>query len=299
MADLYLGIGALMLLMIGMFFLALWLTRRAPALVCDVLASLTVVGIAVFARWVWEQPVMARLLPFSNLIIVSNWFPLAAGFLAGLVWRRIGDKPERIPGVGSFEALPRRIFATGVLAAAGLYAAMAPLVGRPPLCHEAWDGDLCLQTSPATCSAAAAATLLQYYGVYAPEQELADLCLTRRGTNWKGLYRGLTLKAAPLGLRVEVLDTTIDDLARTLNEPCILLCELEVDNYEASGEYERAGWVPGQPHSVVLWDIVGDQYLVADPAAGVELWTRQALETLWQGQALRMTVRGSVLTSAS
>src|SRR5260221_7046371 len=39
-------------------------------------------------------------------------------------------------------------------------------------------------------------TTLFRSGISATEQEMADLCITRRGTYWQGLYRGLKLKTA-------------------------------------------------------------------------------------------------------
>ncbi|MBX3440383.1 MAG: hypothetical protein KF861_23035 [Planctomycetaceae bacterium] len=300
MGDLYLGIAIQLFLMGTMFVLARWLTRRASDRICDLLAAITVIGIAVYARWFWEHSFMARLLPFSNLIIVSNWFPLAAGFLAGLVWQRIRDTPEHIPLLpvfGKFRGLPRRIFATLVLFAAGTFTLIAPLRGEPPATGDEWDGDLCYQTSEATCSAAAAATLLQYYGIFASEGEMADLCLTRRGTNWKGLFRGLMLKAAEKSHRVNVFDRTVDELVARFTEPCILQCELKLDDENATAEFELKGWVRGQPHSLVLIDIQDDRFIIFDPSVQMEVWSRSELETLWHGQGLQIVPDSSTLAA--
>ncbi|MCA9024499.1 MAG: hypothetical protein KDA86_04725 [Planctomycetaceae bacterium] len=288
MSDLYLGIAILVALMVASFLLAAWLTRRSSTVTCDVWAAITVIGIAVYARWIWEDTLMARLFPYSNLIILSNWFPIAAGFLAGLVWQRIRDTPERIPGLGTFRGLPRRIFATVILAAAGCSTLVAPLLGEPPECGNEWDGDLCYQTSGATCSAAAASTLLQFYGVYASEGEMAERCLTRRGTNWKGLYRGLTLTLRSQQRRPEVVDLAIDELKKQFADPCILQCELKIDEDGPTLPYELNGWVPGQAHSVVLMDIRGDRFQVFDPSVGMEVWPRDAMQTLWHGQVFRV-----------
>ncbi len=288
MSDLYLGIAILVALMAAAFLLALLITRNASTVVCDVLAAITVIAIAVYARWIWEDTLMARLFPYSNLIVLSNWFPVAAGFLAGLVWQRIRDTPERIPGIGTFHGLPRRIFATVLLAVAGGSTLVAPLLGQPPDCHNDWDGDLCYQTTGATCSAAAGATLLQFYGVYASEGEMAELCLTRHGTNWKGLYRGLTLNVAPQGKKVEAFELTVDELKQQFSDPCILQCELRIGEGRSSVPYELDGWVPGQPHSLVLLDIHEDEFQIFDPSVGIEVWTRDAMETLWHGQGMRV-----------
>lgn len=291
MSDLYLGIAIQLVLMGASFLLAWGLMRNASTRTCDVFAAVTVIGIAVYARWFWEHTFMARLLPFSNLIVVSNWFPLAAGFLAGLVWQRIRDTPEHLPGMsalGKFRGSPRRVASALLLAVAGASTLVAPLLGQPPLCENEWEGDLCFQTTGATCSAAAAATLLQYYGVYGSEGEMAELCLTRRGTNWKGLYRGLTLKAATVAHRVKVVEWGIGELIEQFSEPCILQCELKLDDDDTSGKYELDGWVRGQPHSLVLVEIRDEGFVVFDPSVGMELWDRDAIETLWHGQAMQI-----------
>src|SRR5439155_26252660 len=58
-----------------------------------------------------------------------------------------------------------------------------------------WRRDICLQTSHATSSPAAAATLLRSHGIDTTEEEMARLCLTNPdGTSLLGLYRGLRLK---------------------------------------------------------------------------------------------------------
>jgi hypothetical protein len=304
MTDLYLGLTIMILLGGIMFGVTMAVTRKAPVWLVDGLAGLVVIGIAVYARWLWDETFVGRLLPFSNLIIVSNWFPLAAGMLAGLAWRRIGDKPAKFLGLGKGEygSTPRKVLVATVLFAAGAFSLVWPMLGSPPHCDNEWQGDICLQTTPSTCSPAAAATLLQNYGVYASEQEMAELCLTRVGTTWKGLYRGLALQAAPIGRRVEVAELTIDDLVEGFAEPCILQCELQLDANGDDLAYQMEGWVPGQPHSLVLLDVqhhsqLGTRFWVADPSSYIEVWSRQDVERLWQGQTLRLVAAQRPSTS--
>jgi hypothetical protein len=295
MIDLYLGIAIMILLGGAMFGLTLLVTRKASMWLVDGLAGLVVIGIAIYARWIWEDISVSRLLPFSNLIVTSNWFPLAAGMLAGLAWRRIGDQPAKFLGMGKGEygSTPRKALVAAVLFAAGAFSLIWPIVGSAPSCDNEWQGDICMQTTPGTCSPAAAATLLQNYGVYASEQEMADLCLTRGGTSWKGLYRGLALKGKPVGRRVEVTQLTIDSLVDNFVEPCILQCELRMDSQTDDLAYQMDGWVPGQPHSLVLLDVqhhsrMGDLFWIADPSNRLEIWSRDDLTRLWQGQTLRL-----------
>lgn len=295
MFDLYLGLLIMTALAGMMMALAMVLTRNAPMRVIDGLAALVVIGIAVYARWFWDETFVADILPFSNLIIVSNWFPLAAGLLAGLVWRRIGNRPAKFLGLGKvrFGSTPRKVLAAVVLFGAGLLSMAWPLLGSPPDCGNDWQGDICLQTTEATCSPAAGATLLQNYGIYASEQEMAELCLTRRGTSWKGLYRALAIKGKTVNKNVDVADLTVDQLANDFSEPCILQCELKIEDSGANMGYQMDGWVPGQPHSVVLLDVIehdtlGQQFIVADPTAFAEVWNRENLRKLWHGQILRL-----------
>lgn len=117
---------------------------------------------------------------------------------------------------------------------------------------------------------------------------MAELCLTRRGTNWKGLYRGLTLKLQSQRRTIEAVALSVEELQQQFSDPCILQCELKVDSDESSVAYELDGWVRGQPHSVVLMDIRNDRFEVFDPSAGMEVWSREAMETLWHGQVIRV-----------
>jgi hypothetical protein len=306
MSDLILGLAIMTALSVAVMGLAMIATRRAPLWIVDGVAALVVVGIAVYARWFWDSLFVARILPFSNLIVVSNWFPLAAGLLSGLVWRRIGNRPAKFLGLGrgEFSSRPRKFFAASVLFVVGFLSMAWPLVGTPPECGSEWQGDICLQTTEATCSPAAGATLLQNYGIYASEQEMAELCLTRRGTSWKGLYRALMLKGAEVGRRADAVRMNLEDLSEGFSEPCILQCELRSESEAESFNYQMEGWVPGQPHSVVLLDVVehptlGKQFLIADPTAFAELWSRENLEQLWHGEVLRLVPDGGSLGLAS
>ena len=90
-------------------------------------------------------------------------------------------------------------------------------------CGNRWDQQgICRQTTPYTCTPACAATVLKMHGIPATEQELAELCLTRRGTTWQGLYRGLKRKTANTPYEVEVLSRSADSLRR-LTPDCMVL----------------------------------------------------------------------------
>jgi hypothetical protein len=49
------------------------------------------------------------------------------------------------------------------------------------------------------------------------------------------------------------------------------------------------GWIPGMGHAVVaLSRAPNGGFIIADPAVGLELWSESQLETLWQGNGLRV-----------
>jgi Peptidase C39 family len=242
-----------------------------------------VIVLFAYIRYVWDHPVLAAWLPFSNLIVVGNWLPLFSAALAGLVWGRMAAVPLR------------RSIVVGALGAAGSVAAVYLLLGQPPACGERWDKlGTCLQTTNFTCSPACAAMLLKKHGIAASEQEMAELCLTRRGTSWQGLYRGLKLKTAGTDWDVEVCQGPVESIARHTGGPMILSVGLAAGT-PPNAEYTREfGWVPGVNHSVVLEGVCsGGTVVIADPSQEMarEHWDRETLTTLWRGTALRLVPR--------
>ncbi|HCD03103.1 MAG TPA: hypothetical protein DER64_21530, partial [Planctomycetaceae bacterium] len=175
MQDLYLGL-ALMAVLSAVAFAAGIALAGDRRRIGNGLAVGTVLLTILYIRFGWDDIRLAKLLPVSNLVIVGNLLPLSSTFLAGVVWRRI-DHWRRVVGVTA-------------LWIAGGYAAVAPMLARTPVCQDNWtDIGICLQTTPATCTPACAATLLRIHGISATEGEMARLCLTGpHGTNWAGLY---------------------------------------------------------------------------------------------------------------
>lgn len=231
----------------------------------------------------WDQIWLSRLLPVSFLILVGNWLPIFASALAG--------------AASCFAGLPqwRRGLAVGGLLVVGGFALISPLCGASPVCANRWQGEICLQTTSFTCSAASAATLLRAHGIEATEQEMAELCLTnsrRMGTSWQGLYRGLSLKTLGTAWKVEVFQEGPADLKQSAR-PVILVACLPRDGWGVNPIYREAcGWVPGQPHAVVYFESLDDQTLVmGDPQFGRELWKRADLDVLWSGLGFRLVPR--------
>jgi len=286
MGDLYIGLLIVAAMTLALFGAGRVVGRRSRPSVANGLGLLTVALLLIYIRYMSYQTVLAGLLPFSNIIVIGNWCPLLAGFLSGLVSAKAVIPPWR-----------RGLTAFGLMFVGG-YVTIVPLIGSAPKCRDSWCDGVCLQTTDQTCSPAAAATLLRLYGIEATEQEMAELCLTRQGTHWMGLYRGLKKKTSGTGWDVEVLSGTFEDLTQ-LNGPAILSVGLPLNEFAAPTIAERSyyqtelGWTPGRRHSVVLLGFVLDLVDMAEPnpEAAHERWTRQELKDLYLGQGMRLVRR--------
>jgi len=282
MTDLYLGIVCMTALGAVFFTATRRFAHRVPKWLDDVLALVTVTVLLIYIRWFWDDVRLARFLPVPNLIIVGSWFLPLIGILAGLVWGRLRNSRRRC------------WFSTGLLFATALYATVQPVLGQPPTCRNQWEGAICLQTTRSTCAAAAAATLLHRFHIPAAEQEMADLCLTREGTTWKGIYRGLKLKTCDTPWEVEVFRASMDDLRSGLCGPAILEMELRRDAFADIRYQTEWGWIPGTPHSVVFLRVTErGGFLVADPSVGREEWSAEDIALLWTGEGMRLIPRAA------
>lgn len=284
MADLYCGMSLMLVLAAACFAATRRAVRGVPWPACELFAVVIVAAICIHIRWFWDDIRLAHWLPFSNLIVVGNLYVPLAGILAALAWRRIEQSSVR------------RWFVLLLLLGSSLYTTVRPVMGVPPRCEQQWEqtpsGRFHFQTTDATCSPAAAATLLSLYNIPADEQEMAELCLTRNGTTWKGLFRGLMLKTRASCWDVEVFHAGAD---RTLTDdklPVVLCTELRPDHPNAL-EYQREwGWIPGTSHSVVVVSrLRAHEFVVHDPVAGREVWTEDDLRAVWAGDGMRLVAR--------
>lgn len=280
MGDIYLGLLILVVFSTVTFGVGRAIGRRVSPRTVNGLSLLTVVVLLAYIACVWDKTLLVGLLPFSNLIVLGNWFPLEASFLGGLASTQFGMPAWR-----------RGLTVVG-LQLAGIWVVLFPLLGVAPQCGNVWSEDICLQTTKQTCSAASAATLLKLHGIDATEQELAELCLTRRGTNWMGLYRGLKKKTAGTDWDVEVFTGSADKL-RTLNSPAILSVGLASEAQADRFYQAELGWRPGMRHSVVLLGFVTDLVEIGEPTpdVGRERWTSRDLQELYLGQGMRLVRR--------
>lgn len=283
MSDIYWGFALIGGLGLGIFFTTVWVSRKLPRYVSDPLALAVVVTIFAYIQFLWYNTRLVAFLPFSNLIILGNWFPLAAGALGGLAW-------QRIPG-----RIVRKSIFVGGLASTSAYSLVCPVLGDPPLCVNVWHQEICVQTTARTCTAACAATLLRAHGVFTTEREMATLCLTRRGTTWLGLYRGLKLKTEDTPWDVDVISCDGDQLLAESHGPIILSVGLPPS---PRGAHEVAmnegGWKHGVGHSVILLRPTPEgRVLIADPTpeVGLEEWTLGDVRTLYRGTAMRLVKR--------
>jgi hypothetical protein len=284
-SDLVGGCAVVAALAALLFAAALAGTRRLSPPTLNLLAVLIVASLVYYIQVVWYNAALARWLPVASLIVVGNWLPLFAALLAAIAWRRAAGSPLR-QGVQ-----------LAALLLIGCYALLHPLLGSPPACGNRWDKlGTCLQTTKLTCSPACAATLLSRYGIEASEQEMAELCLTRYGTSWQGLYRGLKLKTAGTEWDVEIVRCRSDELRQIARGPMILSVGLEA-GLPADTDFTRElGWVPGVNHSVVLTGFSRDGLAtIADPSIEMsrEQWDCHTLAALWRGYAIRLVPRQS------
>lgn len=254
------------------------LSRQWPLRWVDVAAIMLSVTLLLYIVFAWDHPWVATWLPYSNLIVLGNGLPLFAALLIGLACRRLRGRPRT------------RTVAVLLLTLTGLGALIRPLLGQAPACEDRWDGAVCLQTTKHTCSAASAATLLRCVGVSTSEAEMTRFCLTRQGTHWMGLYRGLK-KKLPDSCRIELLQATTPDALLTVSHdaPAILTVQLPRDVPAAWKYRQESGWLPGVSHSVVCLGPDGDDHWqIADPTNGLERWSTDDLLVLWQGQGFRL-----------
>ncbi|MDQ7824882.1 MAG: hypothetical protein RDV48_18935 [Candidatus Eremiobacteraeota bacterium] len=281
MGDLWAAIAVMTALSAGIFLLcrraASGLTGRQRTGSIAFLLFM-VIAFLVYAR---DCLLAALLLPWSNVMVYADWTPLFAAAMAGCAWYSVGEAPWQ------------RALWLGPLALMALWLSFGHLFEGPPACRDRWDEGICRQTSPVTCAAAAAATLLRHRGIEATESEMARLCLTgKRGTLRLGVYRGLVLKTARTPWKIEIFYGNGKRLREAGSDPSLLFLGLR-RGQRADPLYSREwGWTPGLQHSVVLFGFFGENRIeVGDPSYGMEQWSDEALDTLWDGVALRLVRR--------
>ena len=235
-----------------------------------------------FALALHGRLVLAQLVPWSGAIVLTNWITPGACFLVGIVLAERSAPVWRRAAIG------------GLLGGLGWSTVAAPLLapaaeaGAP-----AYRYGVCVQTSPASCSAAAAAILLREHLIETSEREMAELCLTStRGTPELGLYRGLRLKTDGTPWQVEVLAGNPGVLRLAAASPALLLVRI---GQRSPDEPVLARFWPERNlanHAIVFYGFADDgSAVIGDPAAGLTRWTAEELANRWRGEGLRLVRR--------
>lgn len=282
MLDLVFSVLGMLILCVVFCMAGAWLQKRGGrALLLLALAAITSGG-ACYMLWIWDRPVIARILPFSNAIVLGNWLPVAAAFFIGVCLQ-----------TQTIAFLRRCILATSLGCLCG-FSLISPLLGDAPECGRLDHSGRIFeyQTARQTCSAACAAGLLRLHGIDATEEELATLCLTRNGTHWLGVFRGLKIKTAGTEWDVVVEEVTPWQLTRTNNPPGVLALTFKP---EAESHSVESGFVTAVGHTVVcLGTTTKSKTLeVFDPSPdyGFESWNDRILADVQTGILLRLVSR--------
>ena len=281
MTDIFFGFGIIGL-GAGLAFGGTWrLIRDASRVRLLAIGSFICLSLGLYLALAWQAVWLADLLPFSNLIVIGNWIPIFAMALGAVAFEAARSRRRGIANVAA-------------LTTASLVALATPLFGSRPKCENHWstEGD-CVQSTRSTCTVACAATLLRRHGIEATEQELADLCFTsENGTNWQGLYRGLSLKTEGTPWRVEIMHGPLSKIRESLGNGVIVELGTDIRGEESEALRAEFGWIPGARHSVLLIQKQGDNdVILSDPTPNIgrEKWDTALLEPLYHGVAIRLT----------
>lgn len=262
------------------------------------LLALTASGLLlVYVIFLHGQASLSSILPCSSAIVVTNCLPLSAAMLAGLLY-----------GADQIPKWRREIFASGLLGI-GWYAVLCTISPVAAQSTNQYANGVCLQTSRATCSAAAAVSLLNLYNIRGDESELARLCLTsNRGTNMLGIYRGLTLKTTGTPYHVVHVQCEFEQLFNPISWPMLIpvkqqvLAPLTYRAADRKSVLDFAWWkksaflksILTADHCVVLYGVTeqGDA-IIGDPSNsmfGRVRWSKEQLEKSWLGEGFRLEV---------
>ena len=269
---------ALVVAVSGAIGVAVFRFVRNPRIL-KLLALLAVVWLLIDVSMLRESTILMRLIPWADMITLGSFAPIAAFVLAAVMLRLSSG---RLAYRGSFAA---------ILIGSCLFYSYGVLFRPKPPLHSRWLNGVCLQSSNASCSAAAAATLLALYGIPTTEAEMAELCFTGDdGTSMQGVYRGLKLKTAGTPWKVEPFSGDL----HTLRSAEAAFLSVGLGRWQkADPRYSRVwGWAPGTMHSVVFLGFAeGGKVNVADPDVGREQWFEQGLIDLWKGEGFRLVRR--------
>jgi len=282
MLDLVLSVLGMLILCFAFCMAGAMLQKRGGRILIFLALALFTGGGAAYMLWIWDRPVLARILPYSNAIVLGNWLPVAAAFFVGVCIQ-----------TQAIAVIRRFVLATALGCLSG-FSLISPLLGDAPECgvldHSGRIFEF--QTTKQTCSAACAAGLLRLHGINATEEELATLCLTRNGTHWLGVFRGLKIKTAGTEWDVVVEEVNPKQLTHSENPPGVLALTFKPEAAENSVE---SGFGTAVGHTVVcLGTSPKSRTLeVFDPSPdyGFESWNDRVLADVQTAILLRLVSR--------
>ncbi len=293
MCDILLGLLVLFGLSLFALLAGLRSTNHGSDFRTAAIAIVAFVALLLFVAQYHGTWQMARLLPFSCVVVLGNWIPLGGAFLAGIVLGR-----RKVPQWRRFALASLLLLVSG-------YSVACCFLGQLPgsfVSTGRWNG--ATQTRRSSCGACCAAELLRHHGIAANEEELLGLCLTSyRGSPALGLYRGLKLKTADTEWDVKVVSCPFDELLRS--EGPLLLRILLPPKIETGvkvrGDFLSKGRLNhrvterGCGHAVLLMGVKDNDHVqIFDPAIPEDrrmMWRIEDLRERWLGEALRLVPR--------
>ena len=231
--------------------------------------------LAAFLAWLSSGKLLwAQWVPLSFVVLLCNTFVIlvvvAAGLLVGT--HCLSARRERMASIA--------LCTTAVLflSSAAIRPMLEPL---PAKLQENWVEAVCIQSHEATCAPAAAATLLNLHGIAKTERQMAAACLTSRsGTLALGTFRGLCIGTRDSRVRPRALVCSPEEYADSdLNRCLPLLAHVQFEKDEVG-------------HSVVVLErLEGGDWLIADPAVGMQQWSNSYFRRCWNGEGIFMVAR--------
>lgn len=226
-------------------------------------------------------------LPAAAVVLWSNLMPILLSFTAGLAYRS-----QRLPSwrrpvtIGLFAMLALAFIVTPMLRAT-----LTPLKLDS---QSTWHDGVCLQSHPASCGPAAAATLMQLHGIHSTERALAKLCYTsQQGTEPLRLFSGLMAASRSKSVLPAVASPNPDRWAVQNQLPNIALVQFEAFQSERpnlSQPIHRLLGPRGEGHAVVvLGRTDSGNWLIADPAFGKTTWTSEQFRDRFTGDAIYLS----------
>jgi hypothetical protein len=274
MLDVWVGILLVWIIAVGLGAIFIALTRKLSKSVRILLVVLSISWIVFNARIVFDHPQLTQYFPWRNMLALGSLQPFALAMLIGCGWHEIkGHYIKRIAIV---------LLGAGVC----FWQCYGFLLRPTPQTRDRWKGEVCRQSTHATCSAAAAVTLLKLHGINTSEGEMAKLCFTSEyGTTKFGLYRGLRIKTDNTEWEPRPLPTSIDELISGGCCPAVISVRLDPGQNVDPRYVQDWGWIPGVSHTVVILGFRDDGKVdVADPSVGKEQWDLQGVKDLWKGR---------------